>query len=243
MKALFQARVETGISRLGQSALMTITYKAGSRAADRAEYVSKDWRALWRLLRKQAPDVHRMKWFRVMELTKKKTPHHHLVIGPVERRVSCWGADFSVKTYRKRFKTCQCLAHVVGRAWWKVTGDSYIVHTRAILSGEKTGYYLAKYLTKASEDDRVELGMARRWSNSRGWPGSGRMRLAVSIGLGWKRSAYRSGRVDSDIEGGPAALLVRHGDNIVRALIVKKAVRRLLRTKGVMHGQAIHESA
>ncbi len=96
-----------------------------------------------------------------------------------------------------------------------MTGDSYIVHVNPVVGAWKAGSYMAKYMVKEFESERAKtLGMARRWSSSRGWPGSGRLCLAQTERGGWTRSSFRFGNVDSDIVGGPAHLMRRSGDNL-----------------------------
>ena len=99
MISLFKGRVEIGCSRLGRCAFITLTYKRGSPRLKRAGCVRKDWTALWRQLR-DSP-LRRMKWLRVMEITKAGTPHHHLVLGPIpdEMSIRCWKGKMDGKQF------------------------------------------------------------------------------------------------------------------------------------------------
>ncbi len=234
MMALFKARVITGVLRLGRCAFMTVTYKEGSRRLEDAGCVAADWRELSRQLGKESPQVKKLHWLRVMELTKKGTPHHHLVVGSVEgHKIRCWGSDgFDVRSFRRRFGSCDCLAHEYARSWWKVTGDSWIVHGMPVSGARRAGAYLAKYMGKVLAEGRLEsVGMSRRWSSSRGWPGRGRLRLAQTTKEGgWDRTAYKSGHWDDDVVGGPEDLLVRDGDNLTEALSVEAGRRRFVGT-------------
>lgn len=187
LKTLFIARVQAGITTLTQSLFTTITYKVDAQRSWDAGYVGKDWKALWRKLR--GSPLRNLLWLRVMELTKKKMPHHHLVMGWPQRNhgdilpARCWpdGYDLPVGRYRERWSDCNCVAHHLSRAWWSVTGDSWIVDASTIYSPAKAAEYLAKYTSKEFDKSRAkELGMERRWSTSRGWPGSGRLHLAYS---------------------------------------------------------------
>ena len=233
LKALFKARVQTGVYRLGRCAFMTITYAAEGRWRQDAESVKKDWAALWRRLKVHEPWIAEMQYLRVMELTKKGTPHHHLAIGavPSGRELKCWRRDdFWIDDYCARMDRCPCLAHGVARSWLKVTRDSLIVHTMPVLSARKAGAYMAKYLGKEFDNARAEaLGMARRWSSSRGWPGSGRLHLAQTDKGGWDRTTYRDGHVETDIVGGPEDLLERSGDDLTKALAERSAADRFIR--------------
>ena len=149
IRALFKMRVRTGVYRLGRCAFMTITYQAESKRLEDAHCVSKDWRELSRRLSRNEPEVRAMEWLRVMELTKKGVPHHHLVIGPVSGSIKCWPRNgFRIERYRARMGSCVCLAHKVARQWYEVTGDSYIVHTVIVTGAGGAGGYMSKYMGK-----------------------------------------------------------------------------------------------
>ncbi len=143
-------------------------------------------------------------------------PHHHLIAGPVEGEVACYGRNrFDVRRYRTRFDTCDCLSHRMARPWYQVTGDSYIIHAEGVGTPGDAGRYMAKYLTKTfGMESRLEvLGMTRRWSTSRGWPGGGRMRLAIKD---WDMiMALPGSRVLS--ESGSEGALEREGEDLTRA--------------------------
>ena len=196
---LFKARVNIGCSILGKCAFITGTYQAESPRLGRAGCVREDWKALWR---RMPPDLKSLKWLRVMELTKKGIPHWHLVAGTIgeNQEARCWGDYLVEKTYRKRFDTCECLAHRFAREWFGVTGDSYIVHGTDVYSARGAGGYMAKYLLKGFDGERARaLGMRRRWSTSKGWPGSGHMELDVD---GWlvRNFQYGKGREAEDTD-------------------------------------------
>jgi len=210
---------------------MTITYKEGDLTARGAGFVSTDWRALWRLLKKWEPEIAGMEYLRVMELTKNGIPHHHLVIGPIPRgmRDRCWKYTMRIREYKKRFSSCECLAHRVARLWLQVTKDSYIVHATPVYGAGTAGGYMGKYMQKEFDGEEAEaLGMARRWSTFRGWPGSGRLRLRVTGRKGWQRTSWAPHHVDKDILGGPPHLLVREGDDLTFKLKERQARKRLV---------------
>lgn len=192
LKNLFGMRVQTGALALRRCAFITVTYKEGPRDSKPAQYVTEDWKALFRVLKREKHQLPTLKWLRVMEVTKKGMPHHHLIAGPVIGRVSCYGADFDIRRYRKHFDTCDCLSHSLARPWFQVTGDSYIVHTVRVLWSAGAAAYMAKYLDKSfgMEGRLRAIGMSRRWSSSRGWPGSGRLRLKQTVTGGWSRREY-----------------------------------------------------
>ena len=195
----FRAIVEIGCSTLKRSCFITITYKAGARRLADAQCVPKDWRALWRVLHKQTLWTRDLKWLRVMETTKKGTPHFHLIAGPIPeaKPINCWGSSLEIKRYRERLDTCECVAYTFARAWRRVQrGESYLVHAMVINSEKGAGKYLAKYMEKTLADELIERGMARRWSTSRDWPAERRVRLAGSVdGDGWTRREWTEGPV------------------------------------------------
>lgn len=212
--ALFTMRVEAGCLILGRCAFMTITYVKSSYRLENSKRVSLDWKALWRKLTKQYPQFRSMEWLRIMELTKAGTPHFHLIIGaiPLEWEINCCPPrpDEPKKAYKarygrnlvKRMEGCECLAHKVARVWQKVTGDSYIVHTVVVTGAKGSGAYMVKYMTKAFSKARaIALGMTRRWSSSKGWPGSGKLQLAQTVGGGWATVEYLAMTVEKNLLG------------------------------------------
>lgn len=212
--ALFTMRVEAGCWILGRCAFMTVTYVKYSVRLERETRVSEDWKQLWRMLKKQSPMFQSFQWLRVMELTKAGTPHHHLIIGPIPDDVEINCCDRRPgepkKAYRARYgrnllrkmEECECLAHMVARTWWSVTGDSYIVHTVGVTGAKGAGAYMAKYMTKAFSLERsMALGMKRRWSTSQGWPGSGKLQLVQTVERGWGSVEYLAMTVDKSLLG------------------------------------------
>jgi len=192
MMSLFKARVVIGCSILGRCAFITVTYKEGSPRLAHAQCVAKDWKELWRRL---DPQMRQLKWLRVMELTKKRTPHFHLVAGTIshDTEIACWEGDVKTEPFMARWDSCFCVGHRFSRAWYGLTGDSWVVHAKAVFNGPGAGNYMAKYLRKTfgQEDRAKELGMKRRWSSSRGWPGAGRMRLEPSLTKDWNHRDYK----------------------------------------------------
>ncbi len=225
LQALFRARVEIGCSTLGRCAFITLTYKAGVKARMGVEYVKEDWRTF---LRKS--DLRRYRWFRIMELTKRATPHHHLVLGPIEGRIRCYGRDFDIRVFDRGFDRCACLSHTLARQWLDVTKDSRIVHAVPVIGASGAGSYMAKYLLKGFGEERhlQALGMQRRWSSGRGWPGSGKLCLSQTLRGGWRRVEWRAGHVPEEKIGGPKYLLERSGSDIAVALAEKRRKRGLV---------------
>ncbi len=196
----FRALVKHGVSRLGRCMFITITYKRGSQRLESAGCVARDWRAFWRLLNRQWPETKEWGVLRVMEVTKKQTPHFHLIVGQVSSYERCYGRSFRIATFLERFETCECWSHRCSRAWSMVTaGESYIVHSMPVVGASGAAGYLAKYMNKEFEAERaVQLGMIRRYSTNRKWPREKRRRLVSPGTDGWRRTAYAHYQVDTD---------------------------------------------
>ena len=193
LMALFTMRVEVGVLALGPCAFMTITYRQGENAQRDALSAATDWKELWRRLRRYHPTIGEMKWLRVTELTKRSQPHFHVVLGPVTGRVRCYGSEgLEPARFKALLGTCDCLAHVVSGVWLGVTSDSWIVDATPVVGPGGSGRYLAKYMRKGSLNRGAleRLGFHRRWSSSRGWPGSGRIRLRQTVEGGWRRADF-----------------------------------------------------
>lgn len=158
-------------------------------------------------------------------MTKRRIPHHHLIIGPVQGEVNCWDGRFDIKQYRERFDKCECLSHSFARPWYEVTGDSYIVHTLQASAGEGAGRYMGKYLQKTfgMEGRLKALGMDRRWSSSKGWPGGGRMRLATKD---WDLIVALPGHKTARELGSSEEILQREGEELTAQLGAKRHHRR-----------------
>ena len=236
MKNLFRMRVTVGCSSLGPCAFMTFTYQAESPRLADARCVEKDWKALWRKIYRD-PQLSALKWLRVMEVTRKMVPHYHVVLGPLRSyltsEVRCYGDKLYIRRYNQRFDSCACLSHRFARAWYEVTGDSYIVQATPVIPGKDAGGYMAKYLTKTfgAEGRMKALGMKRRWSSSRGWPGSGRPRLRPSVEKNWEHREYKKGGLHQDweeqcdIERVGSLLVIQKSEEAAEEAVIRKMVR------------------
>ncbi len=216
---LFKARVQMASLTLAPCCFTTVTYAAGGRTREAASYVKQDWKAFWRLLSRSGESSP--KWLRVMEVTKKGTPHHHLLMGPILTEMRCYGNWFDVRRFQRRFDSCECWSHTMARAWYQVTGDSYITHVVPTIEGAGAGGYMAKYLTKTfgMEGRLKTLGMTRRWSTSKGFP---RWDLRLK-NEDWSLVMHIPGHTSAEERGTPE-LLERKGSDIV--LEVAKSRKR-----------------
>ncbi len=218
----FTMQVQIGIYRLGLCALITLTYKVEQWREEDAEYVTRDWRALFR----QSKLLQQKKWLKVTELTKKGMPHHHLIVGPFRKvgDITCQqGKVWSEPLHKRRILTCQCAGHQIARSWHTITHDSYIVHAEPVLSAPGVGRYLGKYLSKGygSRGLLQALGVKRRWSCSRDYPRGIRPRLRLSkpFGPGWPVVRMTSGLpLHKQSIGGPEYLMRQVGDNLALLL-------------------------
>lgn len=187
VKAKFSMLVEYGCLTLGVSYFTTLTLRAGPGLQKDALYVRACWRQMLEWLRSQYQTVE---WVKVVELTKKNQPHLHLVIHL--GKSSLVAACESRAKYNARWlaKQCDCLEHRFSSAWRRITGDSYVVDVKEILSAKDVAAYLGKYMAKGIlyKEELERLGFKRAWARSGGWPFD-QLRL-VDTAKGWKHRAF-----------------------------------------------------
>jgi hypothetical protein len=121
---------------------ITLTVRAcrPTDARDQLDLMNHAWRLLWkRIKRKQGASA--VGYVKVVELTKKGTPHFHVAI--------------DTAFISQRWLSLQ---------WLELTG-SPVVDIRLIRSESGLAHYLAKYLTKRSET----VSKRRKFSASRGF--------------------------------------------------------------------------
>ncbi len=223
LRARFNLVCELGALTLAPCAFITATYKVVRARYEDAGFVKRDWQEL-----RNGSALKSLEWLRVPELTKKKMLHYHILAGKIEGDLRCYGKDFNVFRFKKRFDSCECLSHSVSRSWYTITGDSYICHVVPVI--EKTaGNYLSKYMSKTYQD-RLWLetlyGLKRRWSTSSNWPGTQRLRLKQSVasgGEGFQRHGFFQRnmlRITPVSEQGP-----RVGPDLLQELTAMKGLR------------------
>jgi hypothetical protein len=190
VQSLIRQRIEAGCLMVGPSYLITLTYKATTNGYGRgAASVRGDWKRWLRTMKEHSPNLS---WFKVMELTKKKTPHMHVIAGGLsENPVTACETRAS---YSERWlqAPCSCREHEYSRYWRDVTGDSYVVDVRAVVGAGGAAKYLSKYLTKAvmQRDELEEMGFKRMFQTSRNWPGFERLRLAGTARGDWVKTEF-----------------------------------------------------
>lgn len=155
---------------------ITITYKSGGGSILRRNDTSgRDLAKLWSTFSgkyRKTPSHPKLAWFKVPELTKIGQVHFHLLVTGIETPVAaaCQREPDYGGAWRRR--TCLCLEHQLSALWHEITGDSWVVDVRPVLSSKDDASYVTKYVTKGMAHRRqmVRRGFARRWACSRNWP-------------------------------------------------------------------------
>ena len=156
----------------------------------------------------------------------------------------CWtGKHVDAALFLRRVGRCTCAAHELSAVWHSVTGDSYIVDVVPVFGPAGAASYMAKYLLKDMlVRGRMEAaGFHRRWSSSRGWPGSGRLRLLYGVLFGWRRVSFSYGHMPSWLaQYNAPELSERSGHHLTKALEKRRVeratigrLRRLLNASNV----------
>lgn len=185
-----KAMMLRGCYSLDPCYLITLTLRAGNRETHGAVFVNKAWTALVRYLKERS---RTLSWFKVIESTKKGTPHLHLMVGGIGQRIANGHGDRHGKNvpYSVDFihEDCRkdCLIHEWGLEWFKLT-TAYVVDAKRIYNPEGAARYLAKYLVKGflDRENLSELGFGRRYSMSRNWPRGESLRLRGSVDGSWE---------------------------------------------------------
>ena len=248
LKAYVTMRMESGCSKGGPGFLITVTYVMAAGKMRDAKCANSDWTELIRMLRKHSPEVM---WFKVPELTKKGQIHFHAMMLQMPQRVHCcepsaYGRCNHKKTKQWHMAPCRkdCIEHELGKLWYQITSDSWVVDARPIFGAADAASYLSKYLIK-SFDNRHELfrrGFSRRWSCSRNWPSPARMQLAVTVAGGWDtvnfmgaasimRDALRK-EVKASLDDGWA---IRIGEPLAEHYETRRKRRKLAKRKAMIY--------
>lgn len=241
LKNLFQMRVELGVSVLRHCAFTTFTYRQGEGLQRSAQSVREDWKELWRRLKKSDLLGENLKWLRVVELTKKHQPHLHVVMGPIKRRIRCYGREGIKAAVFNQRRGCDCLSHELSEVWRGIT-ESWIVHTVPVVGARGAGKYLQKYMAKGhgQREELEAMGFSRRWSSSRGWPGSGRVRLRRTVEGGWKNVDFlrknQRGFGSIKLEDKESDLYERVGTDLAVALGARNQRERVVGTLRRLQG-------
>jgi len=181
--------MEYGSLAVGKFFLITVTLEANGGIWKDARRVRVVWEQLIRYLKLRSP---KLTWFKVVELTKKGTPHLHLIVGGLGNRVaSCFPKGEFKYTLERVHQVCKvdCLIHEWGKAWFGVTGDSFVVDAREGYSAARLANYLGKYLTKGfyHRAEMERMGFKRRWSCARNWPSPAKLQTRYGSERAWER--------------------------------------------------------
>ena len=185
-------KVAQGCSTLGDCVLTTLTLNAQRTAAQggdeetvTAQYVGAEWRRLLYHLKKSLPQLA---WLKVTQLTKRGTPHLHVVMGNLNGRVArCEKDVYKNLAWSQARCKVDCLEHEVARLWLNITTDSWVVDVRPVVGPAGAGAYLGRYLATdfLMHSRLVELGYHRRYNRSRNWPHERRMEYEATARGEW----------------------------------------------------------
>lgn len=192
LKAKITMLIEYGILTLSPSFFTTFTFKAGEGLQKDASYVRASWRKVLDFMRPRYPGLA---FLYVIELTRQNQPHLHVVLhfGPTSSiRPACTTKAKYDRTWLSR--RCNCIEHILSLAWWRITGDSYVVDSVQITSARKTASYLAKYFVKgiALRAALQKLGFVRSWAKSNTWPVEP-LKLKYTDSHGWAKIEFHPG--------------------------------------------------
>lgn len=193
--AAVRARIQFGCWMARRSSFITVTYKLdGPETVRQRVVVGRDLARLFSSL-KSREEYLGMKWFAIPEATRKGQVHVHLVVTDHEREVEACErrAKYDAAWRNRCVVDGLCVEHEWASWWREITGDSFVVDARPVVSADEAGWYMSKYLTKALGQRRVlaALGFSRRWSCSRNWP-RGELRLEGSIDGAWYAGEFMS---------------------------------------------------
>lgn len=228
--SLVQMKAEYGCLILGDCYFITLTLRAIPHEETKdAAYVRGAWERFLKALRLGPyPEIA---WMKIPELTKREQPHLHLLVGGVGKPTAMCQKNPKFIKWIRNEEGCECLAHVVGAAWFEQTG-AYVVDVREIYNPSGLSRYLGKYLTKSFSirERMANKGFLRRYSSSRNWPKAAQLRLA-GTDRGWKKVTivreqgnlrrYYDEKVEVDAK---SPLMGRVGDDLSLALIERKGI-------------------
>ena len=180
-------QLERGCSMVGQSYLITVTFRTDGVTLRSADSVKVVWTRFLRSFKSRYPNL---KWARVIEATKRGQPHIHAIMAGMPGSTA--DCKKGVKTKKHLLGICaqshECLTHFVAKNWYDATGDSYIIDVKPVLGARGAARYLTKYLGKAMmyRQSLWDRGFKRFWSTSRNWPRLDKMQLRRTLDDEWK---------------------------------------------------------
>ena len=198
VRARVERRIAYGCSMVERSWLITLTLRQGPGIQRNARYVQKVWTEF---LRRLKPIYPQMAWFKIVEATKNRQPHLHLIMSGIgTNRIACDTGKNALGRCIHEFSrewldsTCKnnCIEHEMAKVWHSITNDSYVVDAREVAGAKGAAKYLTKYLTKVQQHYQVllDLGFSRRWACSRNWPREPEERLVVTSFKAWDKVSF-----------------------------------------------------
>ncbi len=155
-----------------------------------------DWLALLRRLDRNPATTNNLTWLQVMELTKRKQLHRHILIhfdGIENTRPDCGSVSYKNRLYSK----CTCFNCILVRYWYIITGDSFVVDVTKVYS-KGVAPYLTKYLAKSMQGGDREIlesrGIKRLWSCSRNWSRGAHMQRRGTVDKAWIDHSFAYGK-------------------------------------------------
>lgn len=218
----------------GDFFLITLTLRLGRPEMHDADFVNRAWTRLLRQLKKKHP---KLTWFKVIEATKKGTPHLHVLMSGlgVQRRDNPHKDHFGNTPYGEGFigAVCDCVLHEVGKLWFKET-TAFVTDAAKVFNPAGACRYLAKYLVKGFIDRTrlEELGYGRRYSMARNWDRGEKLQLRGSKEDIWESIEiiprwYREEQLKGLEEASQTAYFCESVGDLVSLEIVAKNRRRM----------------
>ncbi len=245
LRQYFQMRIQHIVSTAGPCYFITTTLRLVNDTPVTADYANTVLTRFLRLVKSMYPNLYYVK---VPELTKKKQPHFHLMIGGISEVKDCCGRKVKGKHLHSQTaenaKVCKygCLEHWLRELWYGITGDSYRVQADRVYNSAGAGNYLSKYFAKTFNDhmEMWDAGFKTRYSMSRNIPKLERMRLKGTQDLAWgrvermdvpARIEYKMA-LDREVkatEVSPRSLLIKVGERYKLKELEAKQAKRYLR--------------
>lgn len=190
--------------------LLSVTYAApGPRQESQGNYVNaeraqKDWNRLLRTLKKDYR-FHKIKWFKVIELTKRKQIHFHLIMTDVliTTVVRCSGKGYGKHAIKPDWPNlpkagCDCIQCTMSTMWKQIqNGQSWIIDVRPVYEAIGASWYLCKYLRKSMyglpRQELEQRGFNKRYARSKNWAKGVQMKRLGTLKEKWKRHSFAYG--------------------------------------------------
>ena len=196
--------MQYGLSHFPEAFLVSITYLASgprnepARNPVNAKSAEADYKALVRILRRDLTFM-KMATFRVVELTKRKQIHFHLLMGNLNGTLTDNCTPRKARDWKKLPKlACPCLMCTISRAWTKVTKTSKVVDCTRIYDPAGAAWYLCKYLRKGMYGKQrqilTERGYTRRYFRTANFAGDVQLRRRGTVEKKWTRTSFMYGR-------------------------------------------------